>query len=1198
MQSKLSTPTASLTRRSIIFAGLILFIILFGTTILLSWKYYQDSKVKSLRDDQNTNFLISLVIDQHIQKIVKTMSAFCTRPLLVRAVKEHDSEKAKIHLVSLIKSDPDIDTLIITDKEGTLWCSYPERPEIIGTNLAYREWYRGISKDWKVYVSNMVLSIVSKKDAAFQIAVPIFDESGKVIGIMVNTQRAIELSKIMKKINLDPGTYINITDRMGNLVYSSRFAYEKEIAHYPFYFVKEKVISAKNSTMLVKDPYLEGRKRYITYAPIADIEWSVFIGRDSRTILMGGFAYYIQIAVISLLLFILIIGSLVYLRKNELTRQLSAKLESEKKLLISEKLYRSLFDSMLNAFQYSKMIFDQGTPVDYIYLDVNRSFESLTGLKDVIGRKVSEVLPGILQSDPELFHILGRVASSGNPEKFDIYVNALNQWFSASAYSPAKEYFVVIFEDITERKQAEEKLQESEKKLRRFYESGMIGVMYWNMEGKITGANDRFLQMIGYTRGELEADKIKWDKITPPEFKHLDDNSVKELKATGINANPFEKEYIRKDGTRIAIMIAGAMLDEARFNGVAFVLDITERKQAEESLRESEYKYKSLIENIPNIIFTIDLEGKITFISRKVKEILGYENAETINMNILNFIPKEDHQRALENLQKGMKGEKIKHFQVPMITKSGEKLLFECSFSRIYKDGAVVGAQGTAVDITERKRIENALRQSEEKYRLIFEYSPLGILSFNEKGVIVACNDNFVKVIGSSQEKLIGLNMLNLPDKNIVSAIQKALSGGHGFYEGDYSSTTAKKITPVRCLFAPMDIGGGRVSGGVGIIEDITDRRKIEEVQNRLAAIVESADDSIISKDLEGIITSWNEGAEIDYGYKQEEVIGQSMSLLMPPYHTDEHKEILEKIRHGEKIKHYETRRRRKDGQLIDVSLTVSPIKDTSGKIIGASTIARNITERKKAEREIRILNEELEQRVLQRTAQLNEVNKELEKFSYSVSHDLRAPLRGIDGWSLALLEDYGDKLDDQARTYIERVRSQTQLMGMLINDLLNLSRITRIEPQLMPLDLTVMAQSLADRLREEKPERRIEFIIQPDLRAHGDNHLINIALNNLFDNAVKFTGKRSLARIEFGEAEIDGGKAFFVRDNGAGFDMANADKLFGTFQRLHKASEFSGTGIGLATVQRIINRHGGRIWAEAKPNEGATFYFTLKEAT
>ncbi len=304
MQSKPSTPTASLTRLNIILVGFALFIILFGTTILLSYKYYQDSKVQSLKEDQSSSYLIALVINQHVQKIVKTMNSFSTRPLLVQAVKERNSEKAKIHLVSLIKSDPGIDTLIITDKEGTLWCSYQEHPEITGTNLSYREWYKGISKEWKVYVSNMVLRIVAEKDAAFQIAVPIFDESGKVIGIMVNTQRAIELSKIMRQINLDPGTYVNITDRIGNLVFSSRFAYEKEIRPYPFYFVKEKTISAKNNAVLVKDPYLEGRNQYITYAPVADIGWSIFIGRDSRTILMDGLAYYIQIAVISLLLFI------------------------------------------------------------------------------------------------------------------------------------------------------------------------------------------------------------------------------------------------------------------------------------------------------------------------------------------------------------------------------------------------------------------------------------------------------------------------------------------------------------------------------------------------------------------------------------------------------------------------------------------------------------------------------------------------------------------------------------------------------------------------------------------------------------------------------------------------------------------------------------------------------------------------------
>jgi PAS domain S-box-containing protein len=497
-------------------------------------------------------------------------------------------------------------------------------------------------------------------------------------------------------------------------------------------------------------------------------------------------------------------------------------------------------------------------------------------------------------------------------------------------------------------------------------------------------------------------------------------------------------------------------------------------------------------------------------------------------------------------------------------------------------------------------------------------------------------------------------------------------------------------------------------------IEDITERRSIEE-KLLLATIVESSKDAIIGESLDGIITSWNKGAEEIYGYTKSEIIGKSISVIVPPRLPDELTDILSKIKLGEAIKSYETIRRRKDGQNIYVSLSVSAVYDAEGRILGASTIARDITERKQLEnllkesemqyrllfetandgivlleksegkiahinpsvekmlgysakevignklqdvgliidhgdfqitmknlnkrgilryndvpvktksgkqiyadtylvdkakfaqcnirditerrskeKEIRLLNEDLEKRILQRTAQLNEANKELASFAYSVSHDLRAPLRGIDGWSLALLEEYGDTLDDQGRKYLQRVRTETQQMGMLIEDLLNLSRITRIEPQLMPIDLTAMASSIANRLQEENPQRNIEFIIQPALRANGDNHLINIVLTNLFDNAVKFTGKQFLPRIEFGKTEVDGGKAFFVRDNGAGFDMAHAPKLFGAFQRLHKSSEFPGTGIGLATVQRIIHRHGGRIWANAQIDQGATFYFTL----
>lgn len=220
----------------------------------------------------------------------------------------------------------------------------------------------------------------------------------------------------------------------------------------------------------------------------------------------------------------------------------------------------------------------------------------------------------------------------------------------------------------------------------------------------------------------------------------------------------------------------------------------------------------------------------------------------------------------------------------------------------------------------------------------------------------------------------------------------------------------------------------------------------------------------------------------------------------------------------------------------------------------------------------------------------------EMEAFAYSVSHDLRAPLRGIDGWSLALLEDYKDKLDEQGQQYLNRVRSETQVMGKLIDDMLTFSRQSRKEMKLQQLDMTTMAQDVASGLKEQNPALQAEFVIQPGLKAQGDAGLIEIALNNLLGNALKFSSKNSHCRIEFGETEIDGARAYFVRDNGVGFDMAYANKLFGVFQRLHSSSEFPGTGIGLATVQRIINRHGGRIWAEAHVNQGATFYFTLKE--
>jgi signal transduction histidine kinase len=240
----------------------------------------------------------------------------------------------------------------------------------------------------------------------------------------------------------------------------------------------------------------------------------------------------------------------------------------------------------------------------------------------------------------------------------------------------------------------------------------------------------------------------------------------------------------------------------------------------------------------------------------------------------------------------------------------------------------------------------------------------------------------------------------------------------------------------------------------------------------------------------------------------------------------------------------------------------------------------------------------ELEKRVQQRTSELEAANRELEAFSYSVSHDLRAPLRAVDGFSAALAEDYADKLDDTGRMHLERVRAGAQRMGALIDDLLSLSKITRTPIRDDSLDLSMLAAKVLDDLRAREPDRRVEVEIAPSLLARGDERLVTIALENLLGNAWKFTSKQPVGTIAVGREESDVGTAFFVRDNGAGFDPTRSRGMFAPFQRFHRASEFEGTGIGLATVQRIITRHGGRIWAHSEEGAGATFFFTLTPAT
>ena len=360
----------------------------------------------------------------------------------------------------------------------------------------------------------------------------------------------------------------------------------------------------------------------------------------------------------------------------------------------------------------------------------------------------------------------------------------------------------------------------------------------------------------------------------------------------------------------------------------------------------------------------------------------------------------------------------------------------------------------------------------------------------------------------------------------------------------------------------------------------------------RLRAVTETASDAIISADRQGIVRYFNPGAEKTFGLAEQDIVGRPLTALMPDrfrqLHTEGFQRYLETRDPKVVGQTVELVGLRKDGREFPIELALAS-SEVDGELF-FTAIVRDITKRAEAEREIQDLNRRLQLD----NAELEAVNKELEAFSYSVSHDLRAPLRAIDGFSQALVEDAGPLLKPEHHTHLNRVRQAAQRMGLLIDDLIKLARVTRTDVHIGDVDLSDIAQTLAISLQDSAPERQAEFVIAPNLETKGDPRLMQVALDNLLSNSWKFTAPRSPARIEFGTTVADGKPAFFVRDNGVGFDMSYAGKMFGAFQRFHDAREFAGTGIGLATVQRIIHKHGGRIWAESQPGEGATFYFTL----
>jgi PAS domain S-box-containing protein len=590
--------------------------------------------------------------------------------------------------------------------------------------------------------------------------------------------------------------------------------------------------------------------------------------------------------------------------------------------------------------------------------------------------------------------------------------------------------------------------------------------------GRFVRVNPQWEQILGYKPEELVGRAFL-------EFVHPEDREMTRRMIILSITQPvvdFTNRYRHKDGSYRWL--------EWRSNPspdwiYAAARDITQRKQTSDALKESEARYRMLIETSPDGIAATDLQGFITDVNQTDIEMWGYDTPEEmVGLNSFDLIAPEDRERAAVNMQRTADEKIIRGLEYSMLRRDGSRFIGELNVNAITdSSGNLTAFVAVTRDITQRKEAENKLKASETRFQMLFSSMAEGVALHevlrDEQGQaynyrIVDFNPQYERILGVTRDAMIGklaTEAYGTPEPPYLDEFTCCLGNGPQYFE---------------TYFPPME---------------------------------------------------------------------KHFAISITPWGID-----------------------------------------------GFATIFTDITGRKMADEEIRGLNAALEQRVRDRTEQLEASNRELEAFAYTVSHDLRAPLRAIDGFSQALAEDYAVRLDKTGQDYLNRIRRGTRRMDELIDSLLSLSRLSRAEMHLSKLDLSALVGQLVFELQESIPQRAIEWVIADNMTVMADPILMRAVLENLIHNAVKFTAHHLTARIEVGSENRTEGIVYFVRDDGAGFDMAYVDKLFGVFQRLHDPNVFSGTGIGLATVQRIIHRHGGQVWAESALEKGTTIYFTLPE--
>ncbi|WP_353931922.1 PAS domain-containing protein [Okeanomitos corallinicola TIOX110] len=632
-----------------------------------------------------------------------------------------------------------------------------------------------------------------------------------------------------------------------------------------------------------------------------------------------------------------------------------------------------------------------------------------------------------------------------------------------------------------------------------------------------------------------------------------------------------------------------------------------------EALEDSRHQLSNLINTLPGIVFyrSDNDDWSIESISDGYLPILYDCQKESCqpyrDYKFQNLIITDDIPKILLAIDTAIKNNTNYQVEYRILTPSGqEKWLLETGVGTLVNGERKI--QGFMTEITSLKKTQAALAESENKFRELAE-------NIDEIFHINSADLSEMLYISPGYEKIWGISRENIyqnPNSWIDSVhqddYQHLLSACQSLMQGKPLKEEYRIIRPdedIRWISGrvfPVYDQNWQILRHVGVATDITERKLTEIAlkysEERYRSLVKATTQVIWTTDGTGQFVTPQSSWEAFTGKGFAEHQGWNWTNSIHPDDQERTKKVWLHSLENRCLYENECRILSKAGEYMYFWVRAVPIMNNDDSIrewVGACT---EITERKKAELEIRQLNEQLEERVQQRTAELTAANKELEAFSYSVSHDLRAPLRGIDGFSKTLLESYGDKLDDRGKHYLNRVRAGTQRMGELIDDMLQLSRVSRSEMKFTTVNLSAIAQGIAQELSENEPQRQVEWLISQNLRVQGDAHLLRIVLENLLNNAWKFTSKKKQAIIELNSmdsiSDNNDYTTYIIRDNGDGFDQAYVHKLFQAFQRLHSGAEFPGTGIGLATVKRIINRHGGDVWAEGVVGESASFYFTL----